>query len=77
MTKRFVSVVVEFDINGNKKPLTIKFNNKTFEVDRVVSVKPCASLKVGGIGERYTIKVLGKETFLFYEEGKWFVEAKE
>ena len=37
-----------------------------------------ASLKVGGIGERYTVKINNTETFLFFEKetGRWFVELK-
>ena len=33
--------------------------------------------KVGGGGIRYTVMIKGKESFLFHEGDKWFVEAKE
>ena len=33
--------------------------------------------KVGGGGIRYTVQIRGKESFLFHEGDKWFVEAKE
>ena len=28
-------------------------------------------------GIRYTVSILGKETYIFEDDGKWFVEAKE
>jgi len=52
-------------------------NGKTiYEIDRVVDVRPRASLKVGGIGERFECRIGGNNTFLFLENGRWFVEAK-
>ena len=74
--KKFVRVVVEIDEIGNKQPKLISYNDKEYIIDRVLSVKNCASFKAGGIGERYTVRILGKETYLFYEMGRWFVEEK-
>ena len=31
---------------------------------------------VGGVGDRYTCRILGKETYLWFEKGRWFVAAK-
>lgn len=76
MEKKFVRCLVEFDENGVKTPKQIVFNDKTFVVDKVLEIKNCASFKVGGIGERYLIRINNKQTFIFFEEGKWFVEAK-
>ena len=77
MEKQFVEVVVKFLIDGTKVPLSIKWiNNEIFKIDKVVEVKNRASLKVGGFGERYLIRINGKETYLFFEFDKWFVERK-
>ena len=78
MTKNYVSVLVEFNEVGCKKPKLITLNDKVYEVSKVVEVKNSASLKVGGIGERYKIKINNTETFLFYEREteRWFVELK-
>ena len=78
MTKNYVSVLVEFNEAGGKKPKLITLNDKVYEVSKVVEVKNSASLKVGGIGERYKIKINNTETFLFYEREteRWFVELK-
>lgn len=74
--KKFVGVVVSVDEDGNKKPKSIDYNGQEFVVDKVIDMKRCASFKAGGIGERYTIRIEGKETYLFCEMGRWFVEEK-
>ena len=77
MEKQFVEVVVKFLIDGTKVPLSIKWiNNELFNIDKVIEVKNRASLKVGGFGERYLIRINGQETYLFFEFDKWFVERK-
>lgn len=52
------------------------FDDKTYVIDRVVDIRNCASFKAGGIGERYTIRVGSVTTYIFYENGRWFVEEK-
>ena len=32
--------------------------------------------RVGGVGDRYTCRINGQETYLWLENGKWFGEAK-
>ena len=77
MTKQYVEVDVRFKEDGTKVPLSIKWTDgTTFVVDKVIEVKNRASLKVGGFGERYTVRILGQETYLYYEFDKWFVEKK-
>jgi hypothetical protein len=76
MQKKYVQVLVVVDEDGRKKPKSIVYNDKMFVIDKVLSVKNCPSFKVGGIGERYTIRIGGKETYLYFENGRWFVEEK-
>ena len=47
-----------------------------YDIDRVLDRRQACSLKTGGTGMRYTIRVGGKSTYLFYEGPRWFVEAK-
>ncbi|MDO5560562.1 MAG: hypothetical protein Q4F95_13360 [Oscillospiraceae bacterium] len=76
--KVYVEVNVTHMTDGSAHPNAIKFENAmTYNIDRVISRCRAASTKVGGTGIRYTVRICGKETFLFDEEnGKWFVEAK-
>ena len=78
MKKIFVDVIVKYGKDGRQLPLTVIWENGVkYEVDRVLDVRRAASLKVGGQGLRYKCRISGRETFLWLEEGRWFVEAKE
>ncbi len=75
--KVYVDVVARIDSDGSVTPLTVIWENgKKYEIDRVYSVQRAYATKVGGTGIRYEIAVSGKKTYLFEDEGKWFVEAK-
>ncbi len=75
--KTYVEVEVKFDTDGNILPLKIIWQDgKEFLIDRVVDKKRAASMKAGGTGMRYTIRINGKTTYLWHEEPGWFVEAK-
>ncbi|MDF2634774.1 MAG: hypothetical protein K0R78_1648 [Pelosinus sp.] len=77
MGKVFVQITAEHDVNGAIRPLTIRWEDgRIFEVDRVLDVRQAVSLKSGGLGIRYTCKIMGKQIYLFDDEGKWFVERK-
>ena len=77
MRKVFVSVLAEHDTNGHCRPISITWEDgRIYEIDRILDVRQAASLKAGGLGIRYKCRIMGKETFLFNEEGRWFVEAK-
>lgn len=77
MKKAFVEVIVKYKENGRQIPLQIKWKNDIcYEIDRVLEITKAASMKVGGIGIRYKCRIRGKETFLWLEGNKWFVEQK-
>lgn len=73
--KKYVSVIAKFDTDGRVVPLTVLWEDgRKFEIDRILDVRRAASLKAGGVGIRYTVRIGRSETFLFYEDDKWFVE---
>ena len=51
-----------------------------YEIDKIIDIRRAASLKAGGAGLRYTVRVQNRETFMFLEEdlgvGKWFMERR-
>ena len=76
MGKTFVMVTAEHGIDGKTKPLAMTWTNgKQYELDRVTDARMAPSLKGGGLGIRYTVKIRGKEVYLFEDEGRWFVEG--
>ncbi|MHB1152639.1 MAG: hypothetical protein ACYCWE_18055 [Eubacteriales bacterium] len=84
--KVYVDVIVAFDKIGSVKPIQLVWEDgEKFDIDRVLDVRPAAAMKAGGQGDRYTIRVHGKESFLFFERnslgngsnlGRWFVERR-
>ena len=76
MNKKYVKVLTEIDENGKKTPKVISFDDREFIVDKVLDMKKSASMKVGGVGERYKVRINGIETFIYFEKDKWFVEEK-
>lgn len=51
-------------------------NGETFPIERVTGVRRRSSMRVGGDGICHTVIVNGKETLLFHEDPRWFVEEK-
>lgn len=73
--KMYIEVITLFDIDGNLIPLSIIWHDgRRFEIDKILDKRKAASLKAGGIGMRYKIRIRSTELYLFYEEPKWFLE---
>lgn len=77
MKRVYVEVVARHSPEGNVFPVSIIWEDgRSFQVDRVIDVRKCVSLKVGGFGIRYTCMIQGKSHYLFFDDDRWFVEAK-
>ena len=84
--KVYVAVDVEHTVEGEMRPRAIRWENgRRYEIDRVKCMRPSYAAKAGGQGDRYTILVNGKETYLYFERstnlagniiGRWFVERR-
>ena len=76
--KAYVPVTPDVDKEGAILPRLIWWDNGViFQIDQILHKCRASSNKVGGGGIRYTVMIRGKESFLFHEGNKWFVEAKE
>jgi hypothetical protein len=84
MDKVYVEVRTVFTSDGDIIPQHIKWSDgQVYEIDRIIDICKAPS-EAGGAGTRYTIRVLGKERCLFFENiysetGKfrWFVETNK
>lgn len=82
MEKTYVRVIAEFDEAGAIHPQRLYWTDGVpYDVDRVLDVRPAASRKHGGQGDRYTVRIQGQIRYLFLEHGpgtgvlgRWFVE---
>jgi len=75
--KVYVSVTATFSPDGKIKPVSIIWEDgRHYEIDETLDVRRSASLKAGCAGIRYTIRIGAKSTYLFLEDGRWFVERR-
>lgn len=76
--KKYVKVSATFDCDGNLMPTCIYWeDDRKFEIDKVTDIRYAASLKAGGAGLRYTVKIMGQERFLFFEDNRWFLDTHD
>ena len=74
--KRYVAVEVRFEEDGRLRPLSIHFGpEQVYQIDAIKDVSRRAA-EVGGVGDRYLCVIDGQESKLWFEKGRWFVEAK-
>lgn len=79
MRKVYVEVNAEFMPDGMVIPLSFTWEDgRTFEIDKLLDRVRAASLKAGGVGMRYTVRVKGRETYMWLEDdcNRWFMEGK-
>ena len=84
--KVYVAVRADFRSDGVMIPREITWTDgRRFEIDRITDIRQAAALRAGGHGDRYTICVGGRKSFLFFERslqrsgnniGRWFVERR-
>ena len=77
--KVYVGVQADFDTDGNVLPTVIQWEDGTkYTVDKVLDIRRAASLKAGGSGIRYCIKIGNRQSYIWREDDdRWFVEAKQ
>ena len=86
LPKVYVPVKASFDAEGNILPTEITWEDgRVYQIDRVTKIRQAAAMRSGGQGDRYTIMISGKESYLYFERspdltgrnlGRWFVERK-
>lgn len=76
--KVYVDVIAKFSKEGKLIPKKITWENgREYEISSIRDVRRAASIKAGGVGQRYTCMVEGKEVYLFYEDNNlWFMERR-
>jgi len=75
--KVFIDVYVMMRKDGTLLPKSFLWEDgEKYHIDKVIQITSAASLKVGGRGMRYTVKIGGAERYMFLEENRWFVEAR-
>jgi len=88
--KVYVGVQASFDPYGRMIPIQITWEDGTiYDIDRIIDTRQAATQKAGSGGDRYTVSVCRKQTYLFFERcaefygaeesrviGRWFAERR-
>lgn len=84
--KVYLSVNADFDSEGTMIPREITWETgERFIIDKILDIRQAPAMKAGGQGDRYTVLIKGKLSYLFFERsaslsgnniGRWFVERK-
>lgn len=84
--KVYVAVLASFSEDGRLVPRRLRWEDgRQFTIEKIIDLRPAPAAKAGGQGDRYTIQVNGRRSYLFFERsastratnlGRWFVERK-
>ena len=85
--KIYVRVLVAFRQDGRMRPERVFWpDGRSFSVDELLDVRPAPSLRCGGQGDRYTVRIGGRETYLWFERsaelsgavvGRWYAQPRQ
>ena len=76
-SKTYVKVRADHLMDGSVRPLLVRSEDgPVIRIDRVLDVRPAASLKAGGQGIRYVCQAEGRQLLLFFEDPYWFMDAE-
>lgn len=75
--KEYVSILGQINVDGTIQPLCILFeDSRKYDIDEAKDKCRAASLRAGGCGIRYTIRIGARDTYPFDEDERWFVEMR-
>ena len=76
--KQYVEVVATHHIDGSTRPQKIVFAaGPVYEIEEGREAGRGKAFTTGEIARRFAVKNRGKETWLYEDGGRWFVEMKE
>jgi len=84
--KVYVQVAAVFTKDGRILPRALVWEDGVrYKIDRVGDVRQAAAVRGGGQGDRYTIYIGNRQSYLYFERnnslsgnnlGRWFVERR-
>ena len=76
--KVYIDVNEDRLADGTVLPCAITWEDgMRYEIDQIMDIRKAASLKCGGAGLRYTVRIGESVTYMWFEENRWFVKRKE
>ena len=75
--KTYVEILAWYDLDGNIHPLSIRWiDGHIFHIENVVYACCITDDNSTQSTTRYTVTIKGKQTYLFFDTKRWYVEAK-
>ena len=75
--KVYVDVNEDRLADGTVLPRSITWEDEvTYAIDQIMDIRKAASLKCGGAGLRYQVRIGDSITYMWFEEDRWFVKRK-
>ena len=75
--KTYVTVIAVHTPGKEPEPKKLLLpDGRIYRIDHAGNPSQAAALKVGGQGLRYEVQVMEKTTYLFFDNGMWFIEEK-
>ena len=66
--KVYVGVKADFREDGVMLPRRIVWEDgREYDIDRIKDIRQAAAIRTGGQGDRYTIMIDGKQSYLYFE----------
>jgi len=76
--KVYVTVIEKREADGRLIPLILIWEDgEKYRIDKVLDVCRAASLKGGGVGWRYEVRIGGQTTYMWLEDNRWFCVRRE
>lgn len=76
--KVYVDVLEDRLKDGTILPRSITWEDGlAYPIDQIMDIRKAASLKCGGAGLRYQVRIGDAITYMWLEEDKWFVKRRE
>lgn len=76
--KQYVEVVATHYIDGSVRPQKIVLaTGPVYEIEEVREAGRGKARTTGEIARRFVVKIHARETWLYEDGGRWFVEMKE
>ena len=73
--KVFIGVLSVTRPDGSIIPMKLIWDDgRSWDIDKVLDVRPAVARKAGGEGIRYLCRIGRQERELWYAHGQWFVE---
>jgi hypothetical protein len=71
---QYLKAIALVKADGEIVPLSFEMNGREVMIEKVLDIRKAHSLKFGGAGLRFTVRIRDRSMFLYLEEGRWYLQ---